>query len=165
LEIPTQLLLSKIEGSCLYLDKQSLEEYTGIRKPKYKLARSKILEQYLFHVLTKNKGTCKKILTLSIKREDWLDRIPGDGYLKEKCSYCDISKHVLHSEKSLINKIKYKKNGFPYVAKLSPNKYLKLLKLCKKSEKIPTISESTKEIIKLSLDNMLDDKLKGLGLD
>lgn len=162
MELPTQLLLLKIEEANLYLDKQSLEKTTNKRKPKYKLARSKILEQYLFHILTKRKSACIKSLTLKIKRDDW-HNIVDNNYLKEDLSYCDVTKYALHDKALLLEKIKDPLNGFPFIAKLSLAKYEKLLKLCEKVKHVPKVSDAAKEIINLSL--KLDEKLKQLNLD
>jgi len=162
LELPTQLLSLKIEESHLYLDKQSLEKTTNKIKSKYKLSRSKILDQYLFHILTKRKSACIKSLTLKIKRDDWID-ITDNNYLKEDLSYCDVTKYALHDEVLLLKKINDPLNGFPFVAKLSLAKYKRLLKLCERVKHVPKVSDAAKGIIELSL--VIDEKLKQLNLD
>lgn len=162
MELPSDLLLHKITESHLYLDKQSLEERTGKIKSKYKLARSKILEQYLFHILTKSKSSCKDSSTLKLRREDW-ENITNEDFLSEELSYCDITKYHIHGEASLLEKIKNPQNGFPLVAKLMRSKYIQLLKLCKKVRYNPYVSNAVKEVI--ASQSMIEERLKILGLD
>ncbi len=162
MEFPTQLSSLKIEESHLYLDKQSPEKTTNRIKPKYKLARSKILDQYLFHILTKRKSACIQSLTLKIRRDDWIG-ITNNSYLSEALSYCDVTKYALHDGVLLLKKINDPLNGFPFVAKLSLAKYKRLLKLCERVKHVPKVSDAAKEIINLSL--KIDEKLKQLNLD
>lgn len=164
MKLTDQLLLQKIIEANLYQDKLSLEKHTSIQKPKYKLARKKILEDFLFHYLTTTKNACKKTSTITIKKQDWED-IASDEYLWADCSYCDISKYDLINEEELLKKIKDKNNGFPYVARMPIYKYKKLLKLCKKIKYILSISNETKEIIESSLHDIADEKLRQIGLD
>ena len=163
MEESNKLLSLKIEQTNLYLDLQSVEETTNRKKPKYKLSRAKILDQYLFNLLTKT-DSGKSSLTLIIKREDWLN-IASHKYLSEPFSYCDITKCIFHSEEELLAKIKDIKNGLPFVAKLKPNIYNKLLKLCKKAKYIHYLSDKSKKNIELSLQDIINEKLKKLHLD
>lgn len=163
MELPEKILLSKIKKTNLYFDKKSLEKPTNKIKPKYKLARNKLLEIYPFNILTKNKSACKKKLTLTIENVDWEYKI--EGYLKEKYSYCDVTKCDILDEAELIAKIRDKNNTFPYVAKLCDKKYEKLEALCEKAMHIPYISKPVKDIIKLTLSDIADDKIKELALD
>jgi len=162
LKLPSKLLLLKIEESHLYLDKQSLEKTTNRIKPKYKLARSKLLEHYLFHLLTKRKSACIKSLTLKLKRDDWQDIVDKD-YLREELSYCDVTKYALHDDSTLLVKINDPQNGFPFVAKLTQFKYERLLKICERVKHVPKVSDEAKEVIESSI--IIDEKLKQLNLD
>ena len=84
--------------------------------------------------------------------------------MKDVC-YCDLTKYEIISRPSLLEKIKDRKNGFPFVCKLLDSKYKKLLKLEKKMHKNPFLSKETKNIIEAGISESVDSLLSKLNLD
>lgn len=162
MQITNDILLSKINEACAYYDKFSLERTTGKRKPKYKLMRSSILEQYFFNVLTRDITACKKTLTVRIEKDDWLNRVKS--YLEE-CSFCDLTKFDIMDERVLLKKIRNKRNLFLFVGELCKRKYNKLKKLSKKVKYLPHISRETRNIVQNNLLGIFDKRIKELGID
>lgn len=165
MELPNEVLLSKIAKRGLYYDKKSKEETTGVIKPKYKLAGNNIpaIEQYFFHVLATTLSVCKASVTLRIRQQDWEERVKG-SYLPKDISYCDLTKFEIMDGLELLEKIKDKKNGFPYVAKLCSSKYEKLKKLGKKMKYDTRISDEAIKIVINGLSDSADEIAMKLGL-
>jgi hypothetical protein len=162
MQITNDTLLLKINEASAYYDKFSLEKSTGRIKPKYKLMRSSILEQYFFNVLTTDRTACKKTLTIKIEKDDWLNRVKG--YLEER-SFCDLTKFDIIDEKVLLKKIRDKRNHFLFVGELCEKKYNKLKKLSKKVKYLTAISRETKDIVENSLIGIFDKRIKELGIN
>ena len=158
-----EVYLSKIVKRSLYCDKESKELITLKKKPKYKLAGNPILEKYFFHVLTTTKDACKKAVTLIINREDWEERAI-DQYLPKETGYCDLRKYEIMDRSELLGKMKDKKNGFPYVAKLCIAKYDKLQKLKEKMKYNTLIPNEIKRIVMDGLSDRVDEIALKLGL-
>ena len=164
MELPTDILLSKIVPKHLYLDKKSKESSTNIIKGKYKLAGNQILDQYFFNILTRKALACKTHFTICIERKDWENRV-SKSYPSSENSYCDITKYELISKIDLIRKIKDKNNGFPFIAKLCEQKCRELENLKSGIGKCPYISSATKDIINRGIAPAIDHILSKLGLD
>lgn len=157
MDLPDQILLTKIIPKHLYFDKKSKELATNRIKPKYKLAGNSLpdLGAYFFYVLTKISSSCKTNFKLIIKQTDWENKIIGP-YLTEPVSYCDLSKYELLDRTILISKMKDKENGFPYIAKLCEAKFQELKKIQTKIQKYPLISRDTKNIIDRGMSETID---------
>jgi len=162
MQITDNVLLLKINEASAYYDKFSVEETIGKIKPKYKLMRSSILEQYFFNVLTKDMTACKKKLTIRIEKDDWLNR--AKGYL-EKCSFCDLTKYDIMDKEVLLKKIRDRNNLFLFVGKLCESKYNELKKLSKKVKYLPYISRETRNIVQNNLLGISNEKIKELGIN
>jgi hypothetical protein len=139
-------LLSNIKQQNLYLDKLSVDPATDQPNPKYKLAGNSILDHYFFHILTTRKDACKLVCTLEICLSEWENKIPNHGLAP--IGYCDLRGIDLIRQKVLLSKIKNPYNGFPYIARLSNNKYQEFQKLIEKAYKLPWITSETKEMLK-----------------
>ena len=105
MDLPANILLSKITPKHLYLDKKSKEFSTNVTKRKYKLAGNQILDQYFFNILTRNSSACKTQFTLCIEPKDWQNKVSG-SYLGNQNSYCDLTKFELLSKSDLISKMR-----------------------------------------------------------
>ena len=162
MDLPDELLLSKITKRSAFYDTKSLEKLTSTIKPKYKLASNPILEKYFFHILTTNLEACKKKLTIKINQDDWEDKINGQ-YLQGH-SYCDLTKYDLLDKDELLAKMRDKGNGFIYIAKLCSPKYDKLQKLQIKMKYHFDISEQTRRIVAAGLADNVDEIAIKLGL-
>jgi len=169
MEIPDALILSRIKKRNLYADEGSKELSTQTTKRKYKLAGNVILDNYFFHVLTTNLDSCKKKLTISIRKEQWDEIIAGpidNPYLQEDVSYCDLTKYELLELHKLIQKIKDERNKFSYVARLCLIKCNELQELCDgKMMALPYISDEAKGIIAMGMLDNADEILSRLGLN
>ncbi len=139
-------LLSNIKQQNLYLDKQSIEPVLNRLRPKYKLAGHPILDHYFFHVLTTRKTACKLACTLEIGLDAWENKIHNHGL--DPVGYCDMRDIERIGQKILLSKIKNPYNGFPYIARLSDNKYQEFQKLIEKAYKLPWITSESKEMLK-----------------
>jgi hypothetical protein len=121
MDLPNKTLLEKISKSHCYYDKKSKNKnYPFEEKPKYKLAGKPFLNNYFFHILTTNKGACSKRVTLVIKKGDWIERA-SVRYLQEEVSYCDLESYEILIGNQLLKKMRDKKNGFFFAAKLCPS--------------------------------------------
>lgn len=163
MDLPDGLLLSKIIKRSTFYDRKSFDKLTSKTKPKYKLASNPILEKFFFHVLTTTLKSCKKRLTVKIKKEDWEDKIKG-SYLQEDISYCDVTKYDLLEKSDLLEKMRDRKNGFIYVAKLCSAKYGKLQKLQGKMKYHYDISKETIRIVAAGLADNVDEIAEKLRL-
>lgn len=156
-------LLQKIIKQNLYCDKKSKDPFINNQEgPKYKLAGNCLLEHYFFHVLTRRKGACKQLCTLTIQLQDWKNRV--QSLKMADIGYCDLTKFDRIERTLLLKKIKDKENGFPYVAKLSDQKYKELIKLKRYLYKHPKISKETRDIIKKGISRSYDPLLSKLGI-
>jgi len=158
-DLSDEELLCKITSRSAYRDEKSIENRkpTPPPKPKFKLAGGEIDEQYLFYVLTTTGGACRERVTLIINPEHWEERIAGP-YLQE-VSYCDLRKHELLTKEDILEKSKDKENGFKYIAKLCDLKCRELRKVHIKLRKDPTVSQEIKEIVGISLSDIIPDKI------
>ena len=164
MELPDTILLNKITKQHIYCDKKSKEQSTNKIKPKYKLAGNFLLDECFFHVLTTRKGACKELCTLPLCLFGWEDVVfVFKSKLKDVC-YCDLTKFEIMKCVILLKKMKDRKNGFPYVAKLSDQKYKELIKLKKYLYKLPQTTKETREIIKKGIAPSYDPLLSKLGL-
>lgn len=163
-DLPNELLLRKIQAKHLYLDRKSKEPTTNTIKPKYKLAGNIILEQYFFNIITKTLSACKDRLTLKIEQKHWEDRVSGP-YLKERVSFCDLTKWELLERKDLIEKMKDKANTFPYIARLCDSKYRELQHIRNRISRISYIPKEAKAIITEGISPIIDEVVSKLGLD
>lgn len=164
MELPDEVLLNKVQTKNVHFDRKSIEEYTGREGRKYKLAGNiiKILGIYIFFILTTRESACKRRFTFRIYKKDWENK--SLRYLNGKCSYLDLTKNEVIEEEQLLNKIKNRKNRFTCVAKLCERKYKELQVLCKKTQKIPSISKEAKDTIGLGLLEITEERLRSLGL-
>lgn len=166
MELPEKLLLAKIETQNAYFDKKSKEESTNMIKRKYKLTGNifPAFNIYTFFVLTSNKDSCQRFLTIEIYCQDWEDR--EAKHLTASVSYIDIKRVEVMGKIDLLNKKRDIENGFLYVGRLSNEKYKKLQELRSKVPK--TVPKHTKDFIDLALieteGDTVDTILKKLGL-
>lgn len=169
MEVPDALVLSRIEKRKLYADEKSIETSTGKTKRKYKLAGKSILDNYFFHILTTQLDSCKKKLTIIIRKEHWENKVYGphhNPYLRGDVSYCDLTKYELLEQHAILSKIKDRENGFSYVAQLCSSKCDELHELCNgPMREYSHISDATKSIIMVGMLDNADDILLRLGLD
>lgn len=163
MDLPANILLSKITPKHLYLDKKSKEFSTNVTKRKYKLAGNQILDQYFFNILTRNSSACKTQFTLCIEPKDWQNKVSG-SYLGNQNSYCDLTKFELLSKSDLISKMRDRDNGFPFVAKLCQQKCKEFENLRPEVTKCFYISSETKGIIDQGIALAIDGILSKLGL-
>lgn len=162
MDFPDELLLGRIRQRNLYCDRQSREKLTDTVKPKLKLASRPVLDEYFFHVLTSQKGSCKARCTLFVRREEWTE-VADVYYLGKPLSCCDITKFELIGKTELLYKMKDRKNGFPYVARMSPAKYGQLKKLAKKAVRMRDLGREDVAVVKEALADHIDeikDKLR-----
>ncbi len=164
MDLPANILLSKITPKHLYLDKKSKESSTDVTKRKYKLAGNQILDQYFFNILTRNSSACKTHFTLCIEPKDWENKVSGP-YLGNQNSYCDLTKFELLSKTVLVNKMRDKDNGFLFIAKLCQHKCKEFENLLPEVAKCLYISSETKGIIDRGIASAIDGILSKLGLD
>jgi hypothetical protein len=165
LNFPDNFLLGRIKNKHLYRDNRSIELTTLKQKPKNKLAGNKtILENYFFTILTKTLSACKHRLTLTIEQSDWENKVDNDEYLRLKYSYCDLTKFEIIERNDLLNKMRDKDNGFPYVARLGNSKHQKLQNLRKRMHYMPNISTIEKNAINDGLADVHEETLTKLGL-
>jgi len=162
------ILLRKIKKAHTYFDKRSKEKATGLINEKYKLSGNVLLEIYTFFVLTTDKDACKRLLTLCIHQEDWEQKNPN--YLNDEYSYCDITKYDVLNKDIILKKMRDRRNGFIFVAKLCNSKFKKLEKLYNNIRKYSQyvgkrISKETREIIAPAIfEKSAKEKVKELDL-
>jgi len=88
------------------------------------------------------------------------------GLLKEEYSYIDITKPELLEKNDILEKIGDKENRFRFAAKLCDKKFIKLRdlynKMRKRAGKFPV---STLKLLKQAFDEVVDEKVKELGLN
>lgn len=170
--LPDFILLRKIKVQHVYCDRKSLENFTGITKTKYKLAGNVItsLKIYTFFVATTNELACQRALTVQIQNTDWEQAVPG--HLQSPISYIDITKVTPITEQELLNKIKDKTNGFPWIAKLCDTKFQELKALRNKAHTSRhTLPLEKTALVRVALDDVVDltqlsqDVIDRLGLN
>lgn len=159
IELPDEVILSKITSRCAYRDEKSIENIkpTPPPKRKFKLSGGKILEQYLFHPLTTRSSACRQRVTLVINPEHWENKI-NDEYLNQ-ISYCDLRKFDLLLEEDVLFKCRDRENGFEYVAKLCYSKCQELLKLNIQLRIEPDVSDEIKNVIDISIADIVADEI------
>ena len=162
MDLPDEVLLTKVQTGNAHFDKLSIEESTGRIRPKYKLAGNKLLNIYIFFILTKRESACKRRFTLRVYKKNWEKRSPL--HLKRACSYIDLTKNEVLEKDQILSKIKDKKNRFACVAKLCEEKYKELQNICRKMKSTPIISREVEDIIELSLLEITNERLRKLDL-
>jgi hypothetical protein len=153
INLPDDVLLGKIETQKAYYDYKSLEKFTGKIGRKYKLAGKifslpPVLTLYPFFVLTTNKEACQKELTVCVQVSDWEDRQVGH---LERESFMDIKKVDTLDKDEILSKLNDSENGFPYVARLSDNKFNELKGKQENLHKARRVSEEDLAIIQYAL--------------
>lgn len=123
---PRQPLVQK---KCAYFDKKSIEESTGRKKKKYKLACNKVLNTYHFYVLTSNEEACSNWFKFRISREDW-ERITPN-HLRGPASFTDLKKVDVIDEDDLLQKISDTQNKFSLSGVLKQEKYDEFVDFCR----------------------------------
>lgn len=122
---PDEFYLAKVSTRCLYFDKKSKENFTGVVKRKYKLAGinndilTDVTEVYRFFVGTSEQSSCQRELTLEVKPGHWefIDT-SHQSTLGAKSGYFDVGKIDVLNRAELMDKMKDTSNGFAYVARL-----------------------------------------------
>lgn len=163
MDFPDELLLKRIVQRNLYRDAKSLEQSTNTTKAKLKLASNPLLEQYFFHVLTSRRVSCKRDCTLFIPSDEW-EEVAHPHHLSEPLSCCDISKFELLGKDELIEKMRDRKNGFPYVARMPVKRYRQLKKLMKTAVWMQYIATEDIPLLKEALAERVEEIAKELKL-
>ncbi len=153
-DIPSDdVIFQSIETQGVYRDEKSLEVFTKIVKPKYKLAGNIIdlppLLFYPFFILTTQKTACRSLLTVQIRKSDWENRDPR--HLNEEYSYVDINKVEPLSKEAIIQKRRDSQNGFIFVGKLPDAKFEELRSKRKNLSKTQPIPEKHSALIECAL--------------
>jgi len=164
MDLPDEVLLTKVQTGNAHYDKRSIEESTGRIGAKYKLAGNiiKLLDIYIFFILTKRESACKGRFTLRVYKKNWEKRSPL--HLNRKYSYIDLTKNEVLEKDQILSKIKDKKNRFACVAKLCEEKYEELQNICRKMKSVPIISREVEDIIELGLLEITNERLRKLDL-
>jgi hypothetical protein len=175
MELPDDLLLSKVQPANVHYDKKSLERtvrHRQILNPKYKLAGNTIkpFALFIFFVLTTTKDACRRNLSICISQADWEEKVPN--CLNEKYSYTDLTKSEVMEKYEILAKMKDRKNGFKRVAKLCEKKYEELQNLLPRMREAPRrLSEKEMIIADMALSlskstsEIAEEVLKKLRLD
>jgi hypothetical protein len=111
-----------------YRDRKAFEKSTGKTLKKFRLAGDPItaLGIFPFFFVFGDIGALCKKTTLTIKRADWEDRVPGE--LVQDESYIDILKVEPLTGDEIRAKRNDPKNGFTPVATLSSSRFAELKK-------------------------------------
>jgi hypothetical protein len=156
--------LMAIKQKHAYYDKKSQHPYIRkIIKPKYKLATLQFydLGQYLFFVFTSDRTACQFQFLFSVTDADWREKVPGVAL---PASYCDHTRHEWLEQSELLFKIRDPRNGFPYVARLSDEKYSELQTIVKKANESPTSSKEVREIVGKGILTTINGLASKLGI-
>lgn len=153
-DIPSDdVIIQSIETRSAYRDEKSLEAYTKIVKPKYKLAGNIIdlspLMFYPFFILTTERTACRSLLTVQIRKSDWENKDPL--HLNEEYSYVDINKVEPLSKEAIAQKRRDPKNRFLFVGKLSDTKFKELRSKRENLSKTRPIPERHSALIECAL--------------
>jgi hypothetical protein len=155
-----------IEIRKAYHDRKSFEKSTNRTKKKFKLAGDSVAELgvFTFFLIFGEIAALKKALTLTIKREDWEDRVSNE--LNHDESYVDISQVESLTREEIQIKRDDPENGFAPIATLRNRKFLDLKRLTKKlrnPEVAYRVSKETKRLICYAFATE-KDLMKKLGL-
>ena len=150
---PDSALIQSIKTQNAYADYKAFEKFTKKEKKKYRLA-GKIIDLsplmfFPFFFLTKRSTACQPALTVRIHISDWECKHPA--HLTLEWSFLDIKKVELLNKDIILQKMKDSQNGFPFVGRLSDNKFKELKEKLKNLGRARSISEKQSALIQCAL--------------
>ena len=155
-----------IEVRKAYRDRRAFEKSTGKTKKKFRLAGESVADLgiFPFFFIYGEIVALIKAITLTVKREDWEDRVPGE--LDHNESYIDVSRVETLTRDEIQAKKNDPRNGFAPVATLNSERFAELKRMVRRLRNPhlgARVSREAKKLMCLGLDAS-DELRRKLGL-